>query len=186
MSYGTLADLRAYLSQVPAGTTEDALLADVLDRATAVVDTVLGYSYASYPAASSQKVRGAGGPYLIIPPHQLGTVSAVSLNGDAVTDYTELAGGTLYRVSSLGYPRDWYTYYYDVTAVYGYGAAPTAVVEVTLELAVSIWKAKDAASFTDVVGVDGGGAVGYQRALTDRQRMILTAERNKHRRPILV
>jgi hypothetical protein len=54
------------------------------------------------------------------------------------------------------------------------------VIEVEIELAVNLWGSRDARQFTDVVGVEGGGAVGYNRALTNRQKMIIDDVRTKY------
>jgi len=60
-----------------------------------------------------------------------------------------------------------------VTAIWGYGPAPASVVEVELEIAVNIWRSAAASSFGTAVGVEGGGAVTVNRALTWAQRNIL-------------
>ncbi len=67
---------------------------------------------------------------------------------------------------------------YMVTAQWGCGDPPPDVVEVVLELAAHIHQGKDA-GFSGIVGVDGGGAVGYEKALTPRQKMILLKRRNE-------
>ena len=114
-----------------------------------------------------------------MPWHQVGTLTALELEDvltfAATEDYAPESGPDvdahcwLYRK----YGALWRAGRYAATAQWGYGAAPTAVVAVTCELAVNGWRGRDRGLFSDVVGVDGGGAVGYNRALTNRQRFVL-------------
>lgn len=45
-----------------------------------------------------------------------------------------------------------------------------------LELAVNIWRLRDVGRFTNIVGVEGAGAVGYEGALTPQQKLVLTED----------
>jgi hypothetical protein len=181
-SYATVAQFRDYLGQLDAAVT-DSKLQDILDRATSIIDEVLGFSFAAYGAASTKYVRATYGPYLLLPPHQVGSVTVISLNGSAVasTYWTETDTGTLYAVDSSGYEGDWRAYRYLITAVWGYGPAPAAIVEICLEVATNIWRSKDAGRFTNVIGVDGSGAVGYEGALTPQQKLVIEKIRERYR-----
>jgi hypothetical protein len=66
---------------------------------------------------------------------------------------------------------------YTVTAKWGAGPVPDALKEVTVELAVNLWREKDRGAFSDVINVEGAGGitVGYAHAWTNRQRGILDA-----------
>ncbi len=177
MSYATVVQLRAYLPQVATGATIDTALQVILDRAYDIVNLALGFTFAAASAAAAKDVRAQGGQYFDLPAHTIGSVTVVSevnFKGTAyesteiLTDFDELEDGRLWR--SVGWePGEWYR----VTAPWGYGVAPAAIVEVELELAVNLWRSKDRGMFSDVIGVEGGGAVGYTRALTNQQKMII-------------
>ena len=183
--YASVAQFKDYQKQRAAGTT-DGQITDVLTRASGVVRGVLrkelgdpAFDLAAYGAASTKLVRGYDTEYLSLPPHQAGSVTLVEYQtGTNPPTYTTLSAdqwddedSRLYRPAGWGgysMPR------YRVTAVCGYGATvPDEIVQVTLEIAVNIWRSKDAGRFTNVVGVEGGGAVGYEGALTPGQKMIL-------------
>jgi hypothetical protein len=183
MSYGLITEMYTLLPQVTVSAANDALLGEMLSRATDIVDMALGFSYASYSAAAAKDVRAVGGQYLELPAYELGSVTAVyavsgkgtlSEGTDAVTEYDALDDGRLYANGGWG-ADTWYR----VTAEWGYGTPPDSIVQVTLEVAVNLWRGKDRGLYSDVIGVEGGGAVGYQRALTNQQRMIIAGARNR-------
>jgi hypothetical protein len=191
VAYATYPQLLQYLPQVDATGENTTLLNAILERATSIVDGYLGFSYGDYPAtATARTVHNYGMAEFALPPHEAGSVTAVAFNGAAVTDYqtvTDDRGSDVLLATSesgwayAGYPL-WTAGRYVVTAKWGYGPAPDRVVEVVLELAVNLWRAKDAGRFSDVVGVEGGGAVGYARAFTDQQRMVLDGEKARFTR----
>lgn len=180
MAYATVAELRDILPQVAAGADNDALLGAMLNRATAIVNGRLGFEFGEYAAAVSAKdVRNVGHTqYLELPGHQQGSVTTVYYvyskaedsedATDEIDDFSELDDGRLWRNQGWGRGQ-----WYRVTALWGYGPPPDEVIQVTLEVAVNLWGARDSRQISDVIGVEGGGAVGYQRALTNRQRMVL-------------
>lgn len=167
----------------------DSLLQNCLDRATDIVRNALRslladetFDYADYSAASTRLVRGYDSFYLRPPVYQLGSVALVEYqSGSNPSSYSALtadqweaqADGRLYRASGWGggysdYPR------YRVTAIWGYGPTPPdAVVELTLELAVNIWRSKDKGGFTEIVGVDGPSGIRQIAGLNKQQQMIL-------------
>lgn len=185
MAYATLPELYQYLPQASANGENDAALSAVLDRATSIVEGYLGWSYAPYDSATTRVIYNPGIAEFVLPPHEAGSVTAVSFNGDAVTSYQVIADDRGNEVllstatSGWGYTTRslWTMGRYVVTAKWGYGPVPDRVKQVVLELAVNIWSAKEAARFSAVVGVEGGGAVGYEGALTPQQRMILDGEK---------
>lgn len=67
-----------------------------------------------------------------------------------------------------------------MTAMWGYGPAPASAVQVELEVAVNIWQGKAAPNWAASVGVEGGGAVPVNRALTWAQRSILEGIRARY------
>lgn len=190
MAYATLAELREMLVQVPEGSDNDTLLGKMLDRATAIVDRALGFSFAAYGASATAKdVRArVTGDYLYLPIYLAGSVASVYSVSDKArsTESTTLVSSwvaeederpyRLYRGGDGWWRGTWYR----VTAKWGYGPAPEDIKLVTLELAVNLWGSRDSRMISDVVGVEGGGAVGYNRALTNRQRLIVDDVRTQY------
>jgi hypothetical protein len=179
MAYATVAQLRQYLPDVPVDADNEALLTSILERATAIVEAELGFAFAAYDYVAENKdaYSGAGGRWLYLPAHMPESVTAVDLvasrgldgeSTEAVTEYVESDRYRLY-LDSGWLPRRWYR----VTAVWGYGAVPAEIVEVTLEVAVNIWRGRDAANWSADLGASGGGATPYRRALTWAQRSII-------------
>jgi hypothetical protein len=169
MAYATVAQVRAYLPQLPNDTPTTALLGDILERATDAVVALMGFRFEGY-VTNYRKVSGTGTVYLVLPPH-------APLSVETVTDGDNepVMGWELYGKTLLFHPDGWGTTRYTIGAQWGYGDPPPSIQEVTLELAVNLWRAKDAARFSDYVGVAAGGAVAYEAALTAQQRAILTA-----------
>lgn len=153
----------------------DARLQKALDRATQIIDTYLGFSFTLSGAAGTQVVYGDGTDYLEPPAFVAGSVTLVTApNGYTVPTYTIANGvlqvtrdgliGPLYGSEALtgrlysplggwlaGVP-------YTVAATFGYSAYPADIVEACLEIAVDLWRFKDAGSIK-VVGVEGAGMV---------------------------
>lgn len=182
--YGTLARLRAeHLTQVPTGATNDALLIQMLQTATALVDSALGFSFSAYGAATAKDVRGAGAgaDTWAIPPHEIASVTTVfevsgkgttSESTTAVTEFAELDDGRLY------YGAGWSNGpWYRITAEWGYGPAPEEIVKITMQRAVDLWNDRMARSSADSVGVDGPGSAPAQRAWTWLQYQTIQAAR---------
>lgn len=182
MSYATLAELRAYLRQAPTGTDGDALLQDVLDRATDMIETALGgITFVAYGATATAKDFRVlqVTDELAIPAHEVGSVTVVQTlfskgtlaeATTAITDYDELDDGRLYR--EAGWEPGWYR----ITAKWGYGPAPATVVQVTLEVAANIYRMRQSGMSTEI-GAEGGGAVTMQGALTNTLYRTLMAVR---------
>ncbi len=185
MSYATLGELRAYLPQVKDGPDTDLLLTNVLDRAHAIVDEALGFTFAGYDATPTTRdvLCKHNGAWLELPPHKPGTVTAVqSLSGRGTssetladeTDWLEESDGRLYRGRGWG-ACSWYR----ITALWGYGQPPESIVEVEIEIAVNIWRGRDASSWQSDTGADGQGATSFNRALTWAQRSIIEGVRQR-------
>ncbi len=170
--------------------TTDSLLQACLDRATGIVRGALRslladptFDWTSYGAASTKIVRSYGGEYLTLPPHQAASATLVeavaATNPTSYTtvadEWTEDADGRLYR------PGGWLAHQrYRVTAVWGYGpTVPDQAVEVVLELAINIWRSRDKGGFSEMVGVEGGGAIRAVTGLTKQQQATLENLRNE-------
>jgi len=194
MAYATVAQLREYLPSLPtangspnataaAVAAKDATLTSVLDRATAMIDEHNGFSFAAYPGTATAKtIITSRTEYLFLPPHQTGSITTVVDNGTTVaatayTIHTSDDGRREYLVlTGTEYSRAvWSGRHAVVTAKWGYGPAPTAVVEACLELAVNIWRGSTKGMFTDIIGVEGQGSVVYSGFMTRAIRDVLAA-----------
>lgn len=187
MSYATVAQLREYLGQVATGAAQDAKLQTILDRATVIVDGALGFGFAAYgEEASERDVSGSRDLYLRLPAYEAGSVATVAAVYGRGTSYEStgevsdwLAEEELrpYRLyCEHGWPERWYR----VTAIWGYGPAPADVVEVEIEVAVNIWRGRDASMWQSEVGAGGEGGMSFNRALTWAQRSIIDAVRAQY------
>lgn len=183
MAYATLDDLRAYLPQVEIAGLRDQELTAILERAHAVITDELGFEFAAWGSATDKDIYlERDSEVLRLPAHKAASVVSVkyvSERGTAtestedVADWLEEDNGDLYRYA--GWSAGWYR----VNAVWGYGPAPASVIEVELEVAVNIWRSKDAASFGDAVGIEGQ-TITVNRALTWAQRAILDGIRRRY------
>lgn len=199
-SYVTVADLREYLDQVKSevdapGT--DAKLQNILNRAASICNDAsvgLGFSFAMVGdddyVTEARTVVFTHGPYMVLPPHRKGSITVITLDSSTIpsTEYAFDPDGTLRRVAGSQWPRQlrddfgWQGYLYEVTADWGYGPPPDSLKEVCLEVAVNIWRAKDAGRFSNVVASQDGGPVGYEGALTPMQKSVLQGLKNIYSR----
>lgn len=200
-AYASVASLREYLDQVrtdavTAGT--DTMLGRILDRATGMINNALAaglglaaFAFATYGAAATQVVASYGGVYLTIPAHQAGSATLVEYQTGynplayqslAAGEWNEDADGRLYRPGGWGnYTGIIDTPRYRVTAIWGYGPAPDEIVELTLELAVNIWRSRAKGSFSEYTGAMGGGAMRVVGGLTAEQHAVLDALIQRYR-----
>lgn len=154
---------------------QDARLQKILDRATAIIDTYLGVAFPASGSPSTRIVYGDGTDYLVPPAFVTGSVTAVTApTGYTVPTYTVIDGvliitrdglmGPLYGSESLsarlyaplggwlaGVP-------WTVAATFGYSATPDDIKECCLEIAVDLYRFRDAGSIK-MVGVEGAGVV---------------------------
>ena len=191
MAYATIRDLAGpagYLEHVELN-DEDVVtvLTGMLARIEDVVDKYLGFSFEEFAADTEKTIRAGYGAYLALPAHSLGTITQVTTISGQDLDglWEELDHGSLYAVDESGYEGNWNAGRYLVTADWGYGPCPGDVKEVVLQLAVNTWRSRDAGHFTNVVGVSGDGAVGYEKALTPFQRLILDDVKKPFKRFVL-
>jgi hypothetical protein len=187
----------------------DDLLETILERATDIVNEALGFAFEGY--SSSEKIIFAErSRWLTLPHYQAGTITSLE-DYDRVESYTEgdeyevdddnhrylykndgsyAAHGSLSTSSYYAHTSNYWKYRrYRVTAAWGYGDPPPALVEVTIEVAVNIWRAKDRGLFTDVIGVEtspgAGAVVGYQGAMTNQQKMVVSGIRDQYRERVM-
>lgn len=183
-SWASADAFRRYQPKAASDETAEATIREALERATDIARGVLRnmtgdmqLEFAGY-TTDTKRVYGSGTQFLSLPAHDIGTVTTVvyTSSGASLAGYWEeqddgslLAVETATGAVSYWRPGTPYT----ITADWGYGEPPPAVEEVVVELAVNIWQSKSAGKFSRVVGVQGGGAVGYEGALTPQQRMAL-------------
>lgn len=196
----TPADMRLYLDQLTPPLYEgdpDTLLNMLCDRAESTVNEALGFAFGPYPVnATVQVIYGSGTPWLALYPHEAGSVTLVTheASTSAIEGWAEDTDGNLYLTGaspfgSYGtmngysqYVSNWLRQRYSVTAKWGYGPAPDSLKEVAVEVAINLWKEREKGMYSDVIGVDGGGAVavGYRRAFTNRQMYVINAVKRRY------
>lgn len=182
--YITPEDIRMRLTNIGAGATIDARLEEWCIEVTDVVNTELGFAFEDY-STEERVVFAYGTPYLFLPPHAFGSVTSVVMGADGaiLTDWQELPDGTLRLTSAGAYINSFYPYPYadtlwgiggyTITADWGYGEVPASVKKVCAELATNTERTKDKGLFTDIIGVEGGGAIRYIGGFTKEQQHIL-------------
>jgi hypothetical protein len=191
-TYASVDQFRSYFPQAEAGDAVDAAIFDALTRATGFANEVLGFSFfgqgESWPAASVKKVFSEESQWLKLPAYQEGSITSLTLNGSssAVSDWEEAWEHGRYY---LFRENRWSGQRYAVTAQWGYGPPPPAVVEIVLEVAVNIWKGRDRGMFQEIAapgasgGASGGGvaAIRFIGGMDKRQITVLDLERRRHR-----
>lgn len=189
-SYADVARFRRRYTQAKSG--DDTLIQECLDDATSMIDLELGFTWADYDTvATARPVLGYGTAYLLLPPHQIGSVTEVRRGTPTDTlvpssDYTEqTTDGSLYMSTATGFPYGqsyWQPGLYSVTAKWGHGPVLSALAKVCVELAINMYKERDRGMYSDVIGVDtsGGVTVGYARAFTNSQQRTLDQIRAKY------
>lgn len=162
---------------------KDRVLQRALDDATQIIDTLLGAPRGASPGSlfptagspSTRVVYGDGTDYLLPPAFVAGSVTTVTApTGYTVPAYTVIDGvlivtrdglmGPLFGSEALtgrlytplggwlaGVP-------YTVAATFGYSATPDDIKEACLEIAVDLYRFRDAGSIK-MVGVEGAGVV---------------------------
>jgi hypothetical protein len=175
MAYATLDELKDYLPQAASKPEMETLGPKLLDRATAIIEGYLKFEFGDYSEAAARKFNSPGGKLLRLPPYQAGSLTSISLDAREITNYEVDDDDHRYLYRPGGWPEGRYL----AVAAWGCGPPPDQVVEVCLELAVNFWRGKDRGLWTDVIGAEGGGSVGYARALTNQQRMALDDVRNQ-------
>jgi hypothetical protein len=185
-AYATVAQLRAILGQVGATADVTSRLQEELDWATDLVRYELGFDFAGYAeAATARRFNGGGGQLLHLPCHQVGTLTALYPVCSDLSLGTAFVAGLDYEVDAddhtyLFMPGGWWIGRYEATAQWGYGAAPSQIVKVVLELAVNSWRSGSRGMFSDAVGAEGGGVVSPGRYLNWGQRDAITQVRRQY------
>lgn len=188
MAYASVAQFRAVMTQITTGATYDALILQKLDEATGVINGALGpgNEFKGYLATATAKRISAGGScLLLLPYYESGSLTSIAPVYSDLTTGTAYTRATDYEIEDddhtvLYNPGGWPRQRYEVTAKWGFGQPPVELTGVCVEIAVNLWLGGQGGQFTDVVGIEGVGAVGYNRAFTNRQRQIIEAVRTKY------
>ena len=86
----------------------------------------------------------------------------------------------MYRASGWGMRSYGDLPRYRVTAIWGYGPTPPdSIVELCLEIAVNIWRSRDKGGFSEVVGVEGSGAIRHITNMNKGQVALLESVRDQ-------
>lgn len=183
--YATVAQFHGLFDSMPNTDATTALLEELLERATQMVDRELGFSFAAYGAEATDKdvYSGNGGRYLYLPAYQSGSLESVALlsyrgtDDESETAETEYVEETRWRLFlSDGWPaKRWYR----VSAIWGCGPAPVDVVQVTLEIAANLYQGRNSGGATQI-GAEGGGGQPFARALTWGQRDVIARVRMQY------
>lgn len=184
------ASLLTPTSTIMIAPASDSVLQSCLDRASDIVRSAMRaaladptFDYAAWAAASTKIVRAYDGCFLRVPPYQAGSITLIEYqSGSTPSSYTALtaaqwetsSNGDVYRASGWGNSGWGDLARYRVTAVYGYGPTPPdALVELTLELAVNIWRSRDTGGFSEQIGVEGPGAIRIVAGLNKLQQRVI-------------
>lgn len=197
MALITKTDVKLVLTQIGSDTAYDSLLDAICTRVQAIIELYLGFTFAAYTSATTKVVYGNGTPWLPLPPFEPGSVTSVvvevaSGTPAAITGWAEEGtGSSLYITGNPPYSGGWReNVRYVVTADWGLGPTwPDALKEVAVELAANIFEESKTGHFSDIKGVQGEGgavAVGYEGALTKRQRLILNKIKQQYSGGVLV
>ena len=174
MNYATINELREYLKQLETSAETILPTADaIIGRATAIIRTAIRNELrdptfdftAETPPASARLINAGYGVFLTLPPHIIGSLASIvkASSGLTITAYFQHTAPPNYgNVRLLGDP--WGTSpalwmgFYSVSAAWGYGVVPANITELCLEIAVDIWRKKDAGFFAEI-GVAGEGSL---------------------------
>lgn len=180
MAYATVAQLRDYLNadQATSANIPEQKLQSVLDRASSLLDTLLGFSFSGYDDEATERIVARGSLYdpatsfFVIPAHEAGSVTSVKPRNESVeiTDFTETDTGALFREGK------WERPYYDVTAKWGHGEPPPVVEQLCLELAVHMYQTKGKAAGSEIYDVGANFPMLVKKgAISDTQAAAIRA-----------
>ena len=174
--YATMDNLKSYLNQLnqAGGSSEisPTTLANILERATSIIRTAVRnelrdpiFDFSASTVLAPRSLNAGYGVFFPLPPHVVGSVSSVlDSAGMPVTAYVEQLAppryGDLRHTGDLWSdvsPAGW-AGRYTVMAQWGYGPVPPSFTELCLEIAVDIWRKKDAGFFPEI-GVAGEGSI---------------------------
>lgn len=136
----TLAEARASIfkaTELTASTTRNAEIEDFVSAATPVIEAITGPMY-----AESRTVTLDGGAHTLVLPFRFNTVTSVTVDGVAVTDYVVDALSGLIHSGTESSPTDFNsgTLNVDVVVTVGYATIPPNVKKAALALVTHWWQ----------------------------------------------
>jgi hypothetical protein len=177
VEYCTTEQLKEYATRTGRG--DDELHESIIPRASRVIDSLCqvkaGYFGVALPNAKSAVLSGSGLSRLRVPPYVCGSIQYAEYASDCdeiFPDYDEFTDE--YDVQWLK-ARDGKYFVADatveITARWGWACVPDDIVEATIELAMAMWRQKDAAFLRVQADINGAGGVSGA-AVPDRVKMI--------------
>ena len=193
MAIITADDLRAALTQIPDTAAYDVKVDAAVDAANDIVERAASpVVFEPYPATATQRVVYSDGTSALwLPPYEADSLTEIRygsstgsvLEGAAyVIDY----GNEQYVYLTEGYgyrPGQrplWNVGPYYVTAKWGYGPAPSSVVQVALEVAINIYQTTESGGIRQYESVEGDTVILQVTGLSARQKAILDAVRHPY------
>ena len=181
-------DVKERLNQLEGSSAHDDLIDTICAEVEDAITLYLGFSFDGYTDETTLVAIGNGTPWLVLPPHEQGSITTVTVTGDttdtAITGWTEQPDGTLYLDNYYPTGRyGWNVNRFTVTGNFGYGEWPAALKRVAIEMAVNAFRERDKGHFSDVVGVEGAGgdvAVGYKGAWLKSHKAIMDLTKRKY------
>ena len=186
MLYVSVAEVQAQSEDLPA---DPALLEPYVLRASDIVRSALRallhdptFEFVPNPVATMRVVTGLPLPTLTLAAHVIGSISLIEYRQHgawqplAATAWLEDARGVLHADAVWdGYwAMSWTDHaLYRITAIWGYGAVPPAVVDVALQLTINLYRSRSTGGMIDSVGVHGQGMTRVVAGLTKQQLAIL-------------
>jgi hypothetical protein len=180
--YATTEDLKVYAFQMGRG--DDLRHEAVVLRASRIIDQLCGvepgYFAVAGPNVTEREILGDGTSLLRLPPYVRGSLaSAEYIQFWDTPEYVEILDRNgVQWLKALGgrYWRDCAPV--EITARWGWDAVPEDIVEATIELAIAMWRQRDAAFLRVAADVNGQGGISGQ-ALPERVKIICQAWKRK-------
>jgi hypothetical protein len=205
VSYATAAEVKAASPDIFSGTTHDTLLGTLVERASRLIDDVLGLEEEALSPSVTAAARyfdGNGDRYLHLPPFLSVTEVACKVQ-DTDTTYDDTWTADTDYVLAQGEPErprwneGWYdllmvfpnsTKYFTpgahtvkVTAVWGRTSSVPAEIKQAVIIQVTRWFKRGQSAFQDAVGMPELGTLLYTKKLDPDVQMILENSRYNRR-----
>lgn len=145
--YATAADLASYLKQDVDTSTATLALTIASELFATRARTRFESNATTYSVAS---VDGTANYRLYLPNTPVIAVSAVRINGSAITDYTRI-GNVLYRLIGFGFQWAFPPDLVEVDYTYGYTAVPDDVRGAVLETAAAAYMGPDITTAAEAI-----------------------------------
>lgn len=186
MNYCTTEQLKQYAQRTGRG--DDELHESVIPRASRIIDRLCELPDGHFAQASERcsvfTVRGSGTRLLRLPPYVRGSIDYVEYAGlnQLTPNYAEVAdaSGVQWLEATSGC---WTECPIEITARWGWHCTPDEIVEAAIELAMMIWRQKDAAFLRVQADFNGAGGVSGA-AIPERVKAI--CDKWKRKREVVI